>query len=187
MVTRRRRYIPAIILFAVIGAANSHTQEPAPGEPLFPLKAEMTGQITGSLYQLYLTADPSVVWKPGTFAVGIGTELIVGVSQFDMYLLPYLRMELAWVHLDFGYALTLLRPPGGDGIGGLSVGIAIAPKPFELAYGRFGFDFGLDFDMSQYGTAYESLVGSSGLGRVLGAALLSGRYSIGVSYSFNLL
>ena len=184
MVTRRFRHLAVILVLVLTGAALLPAQPTETGG--FPLKAEMTGQLTGSLFRLYLTADPSVVWKPGVAALGIGTEFIVGLNQFDMYMLPYLRLELGWFHLDFGYALTLVQPPTGNEVGGLSAGFVFAPKPFEVAYGRFGFDLSLDFNLGAYRNAYRSYTGGSFAQQVLGAVLLSGRYGIGVSYSFSL-
>jgi len=178
--------LAAVLVFLCLSPTGVLSQESDPGVRAFPLKAEMTGQFTGGLRRLYLSADPSVVWKPGLLAIGIGAELIIGLSQFDMYALPYLRAEVGWVHVDFGYVLTLVPPLAGDGLAGASAGLAIAPKPFEVGYGRLGFDMGLDFSIIGFAEEYRLLAGASTVERIVVPAVLSGRFGFGVTYSFAL-
>ena len=186
MVIRRSVVLIALAVFLCFSPAGLLSQEPdSTGEGL-PLKAEMTGLLTGSLSGLYLSADPSVVWKPGLPAVGFGLELFVGINQFDMYASPYLRAEVGWFHLDLGYVLALIRPPAGDGLAGPSLGFAIAPKPFDVGYGRMGFDLGLDFNVTGFGTAYGTYAAATTFERIVVAAILSGRVGLGITYSFEL-
>lgn len=187
MVTRRKFMLAAMFVFLCLSPAGILSQESETGPGDLPLTAKMTGQFVGGLRGLYFSADPSVVWKPGLLAIGIGTELIVGMSQFDLYLFPYLRAEVGWVHLDFGYVLPLVGPPAGDGLAGLSAGFGIAPEPFQVAYGRLGFDLGLDVGFTVYTDAYRALSGASAAQRIIVPVLLAGRLGFGVTYSFTLL
>ena len=186
MVTRHRFTLAAVLVFLCLSPTGVLSQESDPGVRAFPLKVEMNGQLTGGIQRLYLSADPSVVWKPGLLAIGIGAELIIGLSQFDMYALPYLRAEVGWVHVDFGYVLTLVRPLEGDGLAGLSVGFAIAPEPFEVGYGRLGFDLGLDFSIAEFQKAYVRFADTFAAEQIAISAALSGRFGFGVTYSFAL-
>ena len=187
MGTRYRFTLAVALVFLCLSPTGVLSQESDPAVRVFPLKAEMTGQFTGGLQRLSPSVDPSVVWKPGLLAIGIGAELIIGFSQFDMYALPYLRAEIGWFHADFGYVLPLVRPLAGDGLTGLSAGFAIAPKPFEVGYGRFGFELGLDFNIAGFAEEYGLLAGASTAERILVPAVLSGRFGFGVTYSFALL
>ena len=185
MVKRRRFMLAALLVFLCLGPAGAVSQEP--DKSAFPLKAKMTGQFTSGLYALYLSADPSVVWKPGLLAIGVGTELIIGLSQFDMYVLPYLRAEVGWLHIDFGYALPLVRPLEGDGLAGLSVGFGIALEPFKVGYGRLGIDSGLDFSFVEFSKAYDRFADTYAAEQIVIAMALSSRFGFGVTYSFTLL
>jgi len=151
-----------------------------------PLKAEMTGLFTGGIRNLYLSADPSVVWKPGVFAAGAGLEVIVGMTQFDIYVHPYLRSEIGWVHLDAGYVLPVVRPLTGTGLKGMNVGIAASPRPFELGYGTFGFELAFDFNIAAAQSVYDSSGTYPEGTRILIAAIGSGRIGLGVTYGFEL-
>jgi len=180
----RRLMLTALILLTCVAVAPGAQTSDAPG--LSPLRARMVGSITGTRYGLYLSADPSVAWKPGVVALGAGMELLVGVSQFDIYALPYLQAQLAWFHLDVGYALALLRSPAGDGLSGMSVGMAVAPEPWEFAYGDLGFKAGLDFIPGRFLDVAQALSGATVVERLAVSAVLSGRFIVGITYSFDL-
>jgi len=187
MVIRRKVIVAAALTFLCLSSTGVWTAESGRPAGNLPLKAKMTTQFTGGLTGLYLSADPSVVWKPGRFAVGVGAELIIGLNQFDMYALPYLRAEVGWMHLDLGYSLALVSPAVGSGLAGLSAGLAIAPEPFEVGYGRLGFDLGLDFSFPVFADGYGVRAGASAAERIIVSAALSGRIGLGVTYSFTLL
>jgi hypothetical protein len=184
---RRKIVVVMIVVFLCSSPVVLLSQQSTSDGARLPLKAEMTGLVSAGLSALHLSADPSVVWKPGLLAIGCGMELVVGLSQFDVYALPYLRAEIGWFHLDLGYALALARPPVGDGLAGPSLGLAIAPKPFDVEYGRVGFDLGLDCNMVGFGAAYGTYATDSVLERVIVSAIVSGRIGIGITYSFQLL
>jgi len=169
----------------VLVCAGVQAQDPQ--RSTLPLKAEMTGGFTGTIGGLYLAADPSVVWKPGRFAAGVGTELLFGVSQFDISILPYARLELGNFHLDVGYALPVLPPLSGDGVKGPEAGLAWAPKPFDMGYGRMGMDLGLNVTIPVFVSAYDQYAGAGPLERVAVATILSGRFGLGITYAFSLL
>ena len=78
MVTRRKFMLAAVFVFLCLNPTGILSQESDTRVGDLPLKAKMTGQLVGGLRGLYLSADPSVVWKPGLLAIGIGAELIVG-------------------------------------------------------------------------------------------------------------
>jgi len=187
MVIRRKIVVAAVLTFLCLGSTGVWTAEPGLPAGSLPLKAKMTTQFTGGLFGLYLSADPSVVWKPGRFAVGVGAELIIGLNQFDIYALPYLRAEAGWMHLDLGYSLALASPAVGSGLAGLSAGLAFSPEPFEVGYGRLGFDLGLDFSIPVFVDGYRVLAGASAVERIIVSAALAGRIGLGVTYSFTLL
>lgn len=151
-----------------------------------PLKAEMSALFTGGIRNLYLSADPSVVWKPRALGAGIGIEIISGMSQFDLYLHPYLRTEAGIAHLDLGYVIPVIRPPDDDELTGANVGIAVTPKPFALGYGLFGFEIALDFGIAAAGAAYDNTATLDTPTRILLSAIASVRLGFGVTYSFEL-
>lgn len=154
--------------------------------PAIPLKAEMTALFTGGIRNLYLSADPSVVWKPRVFGAGIGIEIISGMSQFDLYLHPYLRTEAGIAHLGIGYVIPVIRPPDDDELTGANVGIAVTPKPFTLGYGLFGFEIALDFGLAAARAAYDNTATLDPSTRILLSAIASVRLGLGVTYSFEL-
>lgn len=149
-----------------------------------PLKAEMAVSLSAGMGGAYLTADPSVVWKPGAFALGLGAEFPVGVSQFEIYAQPYLRAELGWFVMVGGYIFPLV--PGGDAddLTGASLGMGIAPEPFTLGYGRLGFELAVDTSVPAYLDGLNVARGSSILRLLLVAGAVSSRVSLGVTYSF---
>jgi hypothetical protein len=184
---RRRLVLVVFTVLLCFSPATLVSQESTVNGESLPLKAEMTVLFTAGSSALHLSADPSVVWKPGALAVGVGMELLVGMNQFDIYLLPYLRAEIEWFHLDLGYVVALVRPLVGDGLAGPSLGLAIAPKPFEVGYGRMGFDLGLDINLAGFGTVYGTFADATVLERVVVSTILSSRIGLGLTYSFELL
>lgn len=189
---RIRRYVLTIALCSlVLPAGLAQASDPAISgaegrSSDLPLKAEMTAMFSGGLSRLYLIADPSVVWNPGLLSAGVGTELVFGMTQFDIYLNPELRLGLGWLRISAGYLLALAQPPGGEGLGGPTAGLAISPEPFEVAYGRMGFELALDFSIIDSMDSFTALAGAPTIDRLLGSALLSGRAGLGISYSFEL-
>lgn len=182
---RTRVHLIAIAVALLV--AHQAVAEPAAPEPSPPpLRARMTGGITASLSGVYLAADPSVVWKPGTLAAGIGAQVITGLTQFDMYVFPYARLEAGVVHLDIGYVAPLITPLAGDELTGFAAGVGILPEPFALRFGRLGFDVAFMVNINRYGDWLAELADESTFVRVVGPALLAGRFGLGASYSFNL-
>jgi hypothetical protein len=183
---KRPRPTTALALLILLVAGTTAVGQELGESRSIPLKAEMTALFTGSTDSLYLSADPSVVWKPGRFAAGAGLELIVGMTQFDMYVNPYVRAEMARMHLDFGYVLPLIRPLGGDELTGANAGLAFFFKPFTLGYGLFGFELAFDFNLADATTVYQTATASSTAGRVILSLIGSGRVGFGVTYGFDL-
>jgi hypothetical protein len=173
-----------VLAFAVGLAVSVAGQDQAP--PLVPLKAEMTAIFTGGIGNLYLSADPSVVWKPGLAGVGVGFELITGMTDLEIYANPYLRAELGWLHIDFGYVLPLIRPFVGDGLLGATAGIALFPKPFEVGYGELGFELALDINLSVAATAHAAALARADQQPALVAVIVSSRFGFGLTYGFDL-
>jgi hypothetical protein len=187
--SRRRQGLLLLktVLCLLLGcaAAAAAAQESDPPRAL-PREAGMTGLFTGNVDSLYISADPSVVWKTGRAALGLGTELTIGITQFDVYLTPYARMELRWLHLDLGYALALAPPLEGNSLRGLTVGLAAAPEIADAGYGRLGIEVALDWHVATFADAFAVLAASGVVERILVSAVVSGRLGIGVTYSFDL-
>lgn len=181
--TRFHLIAVAAILF-IVSQAVAEPAVPEASPP--PLRARMTGGFTAGFSGVYLGADPSVVWKPGTLAAGLGAQLITGLSQFDMYALPYARVEAGVLHLDIGYVAPLVRPLEGDELTGFVAGIGILPEPFALRFGRLGFDVAYDVNINGYVDGLAELADRSTFVQVVGSAMLAGRIGLGASYSFEL-
>jgi hypothetical protein len=182
-----------VILLAVsvtgFAAGNGDEEQgasaPAGGRDI-PFKAEMAVGLDASISGMYMRVDPSVVWKPGAFAAGIGTEFLFGATRFEIYALPYLRMELGWFYLAGGYNLPLLRGVSADVLDGFSVGFGIAPEPFLLGYGRAGFDLSFDLSVPALFGSFAATRGDSLLSLWLNGLLRSSHLGIGFTYSFYL-
>ena len=177
-----RRILLAVLLLVPLAlcAQEASTQSNAG----FPVKVETALSVNASLSGAYLSADPSVVWKPGLFAAGLGAELIVGATQFEVSALPYMRLELGWFYLAGGYVLTLLPGIVETLPAGFSVGAGIAPDPFFIEFGRLGFELMLDTSVPQIQAVWSDADLSEPLFAVLESLVRSTRLGLGVTYSF---
>lgn len=134
--------LAALTVVCGLAVAEEHADDPFAGSPF---RAEMSTQILISPFSLYASVNPSVGVKWGWFAAGVGTKLYAGLSQQDLYLAPYLRIDLLWFYLAGGYSFPLLRPDGFfpapiDPF--VTAGFSMTPLPF--AWGQLGFDLTLE-------------------------------------------
>ena len=173
-----------LVLSASVLAAQATLDERSTSR--FPVKVESALTINAGTAGAYISADPSIVWKPGVFGAGLGAEMIFGASRFEVLLLPYLRLEAGWFYLSGGYVLPLEPVSATSLPGGFSVGAGIAPEPFEVGYGRLGFELLLDTSASLMRSTVDSTDDPEPLLLFLEAFVLSTRVGIGVTYSFML-
>lgn len=159
--------------------------------------AETNVHLNVSLFGVYVSAEPHLIWRPGLLGVGAGVKGVVGASQFDLHAAPFARFELGWLYANAGWAFRLAsRTERHQTISdGLFLAAGLAPDLVQFGHGRLGFDLGLEYyrpipEDAAHAAVADSLIVRWGLPprleSVLLAVLPGGFVRLGLLYTFSL-
>ena len=177
--------VAVLLAFVCSGAvAQDRSDDPFAGSPF---RAEMSAQILISPFSVYASVSPNVVVTWWWLGVGLGTKLYTGLSQQDLYVAPYLRLDFLWFYLAGGYSFPLLQPIAlfpARMEPFVSAGFSMAPLRF--AYGWLGFDLTLDMVATAAPFDISSSPSPTDLESFLNYVLVRVKAAAGLTYRFPL-
>ncbi len=161
------------------------------------LYVETNLHVNASLFGVYVSAEPHLVWRPGMLGAGAGVKGIVGASQFDLHAAPFARFELGWLYVNAGWVLRLAsRTERHQTIAnGLFLAGGLAPAFIPFGHGRLGLDLGLEYyrpfpEDAAHAAVADPLIDRWGppsrLEPILRAVLPGGFVRLGLLYTFSL-
>jgi hypothetical protein len=189
-----------LLLCVVVGAAVARP----PTENDSSFIAEMAVQVNLSFFrpaidvlnvEPALSANPSVVWRPGLFGVGLGVKSYTTTRTLFLTTVPYLRTEFWWFTLSSGWAFRLAgQYVDSSRSMGPVVSLGISPEFARFAWGKIGVDATIDlvivpedrYEMSVLAPVFSSWGWTGSFRDVVDRLLANPVVGVGMTYSFPL-
>lgn len=154
------------------------------------LKGDVSGGGVLSIGGIHLSAKTSLSYQPGLIGIGGGVKGFYGFTLNDLYLAPFIKVDLGSLYLGAGGLFMLTEEREGTATPIPEVGqIALPFVTLGLAAplggegpGRLGMDVSIDFAPTAIESDAENL--GEALGSAIVAALGSFKLSLGLLYSF---